>query len=68
MNYSIETNDLTKKFGPYTAVDHINVGVQAGEISGFLAQTAPEKRPRSACCAACSRPPAARATWPASTS
>jgi ABC-2 type transport system ATP-binding protein len=36
MNYSIETNDLTKKFGPYTAVDHINVGVQAGEIFGFL--------------------------------
>ena len=36
MNYSIETNDLTKKFGSYTAVDHINVSVKQGEIFGFL--------------------------------
>jgi ABC-2 type transport system ATP-binding protein len=36
MTYSIETHDLTKTFGSYTAVDHINVGVGKGEIFGFL--------------------------------
>jgi len=36
MNYSIETSDLTKTFGSYTAVDHITVGVRKGEIFGFL--------------------------------
>jgi ABC-2 type transport system ATP-binding protein len=36
MNYTIETHDLTKTFGSYTAVDHINVCVSAGEIFGFL--------------------------------
>jgi ABC-2 type transport system ATP-binding protein len=36
MNYTIETHDLTKVFGTYTAVDHINVQVNAGEIFGFL--------------------------------
>jgi ABC-2 type transport system ATP-binding protein len=36
MNYTIETHDLTKVFGSYTAVDHINVCVPAGEIFGFL--------------------------------
>ena len=36
MNYTIETNNLTKTFGAYTAVDHINVRVKAGEIFGFL--------------------------------
>jgi len=32
----IETNALTKKFGKYTAVDHISVCVEKGEIFGFL--------------------------------
>jgi ABC-2 type transport system ATP-binding protein len=36
LNYTIETNDLTKTFGAYTAVDHISVQVEAGEIFGFL--------------------------------
>jgi ABC-2 type transport system ATP-binding protein len=36
MNYTIETNNLTKIFGAYTAVDHINVQVKVGEIFGFL--------------------------------
>jgi ABC-2 type transport system ATP-binding protein len=36
MNYTIETNNLTKTFGAYTAVDHISVQVKAGEIFGFL--------------------------------
>jgi ABC-2 type transport system ATP-binding protein len=33
---SIEVSDLTKKFGSFTAVDHISFGVNKGEIFGFL--------------------------------
>jgi ABC-2 type transport system ATP-binding protein len=36
MNTVIETHDLTKKFGDFTAVDHINFSVSKGEIFGFL--------------------------------
>ena len=36
MNLTIETNNLTKTFGSYMAVDHINLSVKAGEIFGFL--------------------------------
>ncbi|HOO84109.1 MAG TPA: ABC transporter ATP-binding protein [Prolixibacteraceae bacterium] len=32
----IEALDLTKKFGTFTAVDHISFDVQKGEIFGFL--------------------------------
>ena len=34
--YAIETNGLTKKFGSFTAVDHIDLAVRRGEIYGFL--------------------------------
>jgi ABC-2 type transport system ATP-binding protein len=34
--YAIEVHDLTKKFGAFTAVDHVNFAVKRGEISGFL--------------------------------
>lgn len=33
---AIETKDLTKKFGTFTAVDHISFEVGEGEIFGFL--------------------------------
>jgi ABC-2 type transport system ATP-binding protein len=33
---AIETHGLTKKFGDFTAVDHIDLGVGSGEIYGFL--------------------------------
>ncbi len=33
---SIEVNQLTKKFGSFTAVDHISFNVKKGEIFGFL--------------------------------
>jgi ABC-2 type transport system ATP-binding protein len=36
MLLTIETNGLTKAFGNYIAVDHINLSVKAGEIFGFL--------------------------------
>lgn len=35
-DYTIEVHDLTKKFGSFTAVDHINFSVRPGEIFGFL--------------------------------
>jgi len=34
--FSIEVRDLTKKFGDFTAVDHISFQVRKGEIFGFL--------------------------------
>lgn len=34
--YSIIVSDLTKKFGNFTAVDHISFEVNQGEIFGFL--------------------------------
>ncbi len=33
---SIEVNNLTKKFGSFTAVDNVNFNVKQGEIFGFL--------------------------------
>jgi drug efflux transport system ATP-binding protein len=33
---AIEVHDLTKKFGTFTAVDHVNFTVKRGEIFGFL--------------------------------
>jgi ABC-2 type transport system ATP-binding protein len=34
--YSIEVNNLTKKFGSFVSVEHINFKVRKGEIFGFL--------------------------------
>lgn len=34
--YAISVKDLTKKFGDFTAVDHITFNVNKGEIFGFL--------------------------------
>jgi ABC-2 type transport system ATP-binding protein len=33
---AIEVEDLTKRFGNFTAVDHIDFKVVAGELFGFL--------------------------------
>jgi ABC-2 type transport system ATP-binding protein len=33
---AIEAQDLTRKFGAFTAVDHISFDVKAGEVFGFL--------------------------------
>ena len=33
---SIVARDLTRRFGTFTAVDHISFDVQAGEVFGFL--------------------------------
>ncbi|MDB5050768.1 MAG: transporter [Fibrobacteres bacterium] len=36
MEYSIRTERLSKRFGSFTAVDHIDLAVAKGEIFGFL--------------------------------
>lgn len=36
MEYVVETQDLTKVFGSFTAVDKLNVRIKKGEIYGFL--------------------------------
>jgi ABC-2 type transport system ATP-binding protein len=36
MDIVIQTNDLTKRFGDFTAVDAVNFEVQAGEVVGYL--------------------------------
>jgi ABC-type multidrug transport system ATPase subunit len=33
---AIEVEDLTKRFGNFTAVNHIDFKVEAGELFGFL--------------------------------
>jgi drug efflux transport system ATP-binding protein len=35
-DYAIEVKELTKKFGDFTAVDHVSFNVKRGEIFGFL--------------------------------
>ncbi len=35
-HHAVVTENLTKKFGDFTAVDHINIAIPRGEIFGFL--------------------------------
>lgn len=52
---AIEVKQLTKRFGTFTAVDHISFEVEPGEIFGFLGANGAGK----VCSAACrSRHPA----------
>ena len=34
--YAVEMHDLTRKFGDFTAVDHVSLRVEHGEVFGFL--------------------------------
>ena len=36
--FILETKDLTKKFGSFTAVDHVNMHVKRGEVYGFVGE------------------------------
>ena len=36
MEYILQTHDLTKIFGRHTAVDHVNMNIEKGEIYGFI--------------------------------
>ncbi|MEZ4498203.1 MAG: hypothetical protein R2845_15840 [Thermomicrobiales bacterium] len=44
----LETNSLTKQFGPLTAVDDLNIKLQQGEVLGFLDPMVQARAPRSA--------------------
>jgi ribosome-dependent ATPase len=35
-DFAIEAKDLTMRFGDFTAVDHVNLQIQGGEIFGFV--------------------------------
>ena len=34
--YTVEVNNLTKRFGDFTAVDHVSFGIKPGEVYGWL--------------------------------
>lgn len=36
MAYAVTTEDLTKNFGDFTAVDQLNLNIEAGSVCGFL--------------------------------
>lgn len=36
MDWAISTANLTRKFGSFTAVDHLNIEIESGEVCGFL--------------------------------
>ena len=46
----ILVQNLTKRFGAFTAVDDVSFSVQAGEVFGWLGPTGPAKQPQSECC------------------
>ena len=59
MSAAIETRGLTRFFGEFCAVDHIDIKVDRGVSYGFLGSAAPAVRPRSRCSPDCSPPAAA---------
>ena len=42
----IKTQQLTKKYGEFTAVDNLNLDIQGGEIYGLLGHNGAEKPPQ----------------------
>ena len=50
---AVLVENLVKRFGDFVAVDNISLNVQAGEVFGWLAPTAPAKLPPSAFCWGC---------------
>jgi ABC-2 type transport system ATP-binding protein len=44
----IEVRDLTKRFGPKTAVDRLSLTAKPGQVTGFLGPNGPASRPPSA--------------------
>ena len=53
MGNVIETNQLTKKFGSFTAVDRLNITVESGEIFGLLGPNGAGKTTAYLCYAPC---------------
>jgi len=52
-DHIITVTDLVKKFGDFTAVDHISFYVNSGEIFAFLGPNGPESPPQSRCSQRC---------------
>jgi len=46
--HAVEVVNLTKKFGDFTAVDHINFTIRRGEIFGFLGPNGAHHYPHAA--------------------
>ena len=58
---SSNVNELVRKFGAFTAVDHVSFAVSTRRnLRPARVRTAPARQPHSACCVACCRPPPAR--------
>ena len=36
MEYLLETDNITKRYGPVTAVDHVSIRLKQGEIYGLI--------------------------------
>jgi len=51
----IEVDNLTKRFGQFTAVDDVTFQVEKGEIFGLLGPNGAGRRPLSAVCSLSSR-------------
>lgn len=49
---AIEIQGLTKRYGPITAVDGLDLTVRQGSCSPCWGSTAPERPPPSKCCPA----------------
>ena len=43
---AIEADGLTRRFGDFTAVDHVSIRISRGEIFGFLGSNGAASRPR----------------------
>jgi hypothetical protein len=47
---AVHTRGLTKRYGPRTVVDTLDIDIPAGVVAGFVGPTAPAKRPPFGCC------------------
>ena len=63
---AIGGQNLTKRFGAFTAVNNVNVQVRYGEVYGCWELTARARPPPSKCCAVCWTPTTGRPSLPAS--
>lgn len=53
MDAVIVTENLTRRFGDFVAVDHLNLQVQAGQVLGYLGPNEWARRRQFGCCWGC---------------